>query len=115
MVVGVCTGLGECLAVPGVLVAGGDVVCGVIVIADCKMECIGTRATLLVEIIEGVNARGGVSVVVPSVGVAGILEKNLVCAVVDGKVQSHGTVAAGFIGGNESRSICRGIIMCSVP
>ena len=52
MVVGVCTGLGECLAVPRVQVAGGDVVCGVIVIADCKMECIGTRATLLVEIIE---------------------------------------------------------------
>ena len=51
----------------------------------------------------------------PSVGVAGILEEALVCAVVDGKVQSHGTVAAGFIGGNESRSICRGIIMCSMP
>ena len=83
MVVCVCTGLGECLTVPCVLVAGGDVVCGVIVIADCKMECIGTRATLLVEIIEGVNARGGVSVVVPSVGVAGILEEALVGAVVD--------------------------------
>ena len=83
MVVGVCSGLGECLAVPCVLVAGGDVVCGVIVIADCKMECIGTRATLLVEIIEGVNARGGVSVVVPSVGVAGILGERLVCALVD--------------------------------
>ena len=115
MVVSVCTGLSVCLTVPSVLVAGSDVESGVAVIADCKMECIGTRATLLVEIIEGVNARGGVSVVVPSVGVAGILEKNLVCAVVDGKVQSHGTVAAGFIGGNESRSICRGIIMCSMP
>ena len=115
MVVGISSGLGECLAVPSVLVADSDVVSGVVVIADCKMECIGTRATLLVEIIEGVNARGGVSVVVPSVGVAGILEKNLVCAVVDGKVQSHGTVAAGFIGGNESRSIRRGIIISSVP
>ena len=86
MVVGVCSGLGECLAVPCVLVAGGDVVCGVIVIADCKMECIGTRATLLVEIIEGVNARGSVIVVVPSVGVAGILVERMVCAVVEGKV-----------------------------
>ena len=65
MVVGVCSGLGECLAVPCVLVAGGDVVCGVIVIADCKMECIGTRATLLVEIIEGVNARGVIFVLMP--------------------------------------------------
>ena len=83
MVVGICSGLSVCLAVPDVLVAGGNVVCGVIVIADCKMECIGTRATLLVEIIEGVNARGGVSVVVPSVGVAGILEEALVGAVVD--------------------------------
>ena len=56
MVVGVCSGLGVCLAVPGVLVAGGNVVCGVVVIANCKMECIGTRATLLVDIIEGVCA-----------------------------------------------------------
>ena len=86
MVVVISSGLGECLAVPCVLVAGGDVVCGVIVIADCKMECIGTRATLLVEIIEGVNARGGVSVVVPSVGVAGILVERLMCTVVEGKV-----------------------------
>ena len=73
MVVGVCSGLSVCLAVPSVQIAGGDVVSGVIVIADCKMECIGTRATLLVEIIEGVNARGSVIVVVPSVGVASIL------------------------------------------
>ena len=70
---------------------------------------------MLVEIIDGVNARGGVSVVVPSVGVAGILKEALVCTVVDCKVQSHGTVAARFIGGNESRSIRRGIIMCSMP
>ena len=54
MVVCVCTGLGECLTVPCVLVAGGDVVCGVVVIADCKMECIGTGATILVGIVEGV-------------------------------------------------------------
>ena len=54
MVVGVCAGLSVCLAVPSVLVAGSDVVSGVVVIADCKMECIGTRATLLVDIIEGV-------------------------------------------------------------
>ena len=86
MVVGIRTGLGECLAVPDVLVAGSDVVSGVVVIADCKMECIGTRATLLVEIIEGVNARGSVIVVVPSVGVAGILVERLVCAVVDSEV-----------------------------
>ena len=71
------------MTVPSVLVAGFDIVSSVAVIADCKMECIGTRATLLVEIIEGVNARGGVSVVVPSVGVAGILEEALVGAVVD--------------------------------
>ena len=54
MVISIRTGLGECLAVPGVLVAGGDVECGVIVIADCKMECIGTGATILVGIVEGV-------------------------------------------------------------
>ena len=34
MVVGVCTGLGECLAVPSVLVAGDDMVGGVIVNVD---------------------------------------------------------------------------------
>ena len=67
MVVGVYTGLGECLAVPCVLVAGGDVVCSVVVIANREMECIGTGATLLVSVIEGVNAGGGVSVVVPVV------------------------------------------------
>ena len=50
------------------------------------MECIGTGATMLVGVIEGVGAGGVVSVVVPSVGVAGILEKNLVCAVVYGKI-----------------------------
>ena len=101
MVVGISSGLGECLSVPSVLVAGSDVVCGVIVIADCKMECIGTRATLLVEIIEGVNARGGVSVVVPSVGVAGILVERLVCAVVDSEVQGYSAVASIFIGCND--------------
>ena len=83
MVVGIRSGLSVCLAVPSVLVAGGDVVCGVIVIADCKMECIGTGAVFFISIVEGVDARGGVSVVVPSVGVAGILEEALVCAVVD--------------------------------
>ena len=67
MVVGVCSGLGVCLAVPGVLVAGGNVVCGVVVIANCKMECIGIGATLLVGIVEGVYAGGSVCVVVPSV------------------------------------------------
>ena len=86
MVVGVCSGLSVCLAVPSVQVAGIDVVSGVVVIADREVECIGTRATLLVEIIEGVNAGGGVRVVVPSVGVTGILCERLVCAVVDGKV-----------------------------
>ena len=86
MVVGISSGLSVCLTVPSVLVAGGDVVSGVVVIADCKMECIGTGATMLVGVIEGVGAGGSVSVVVPSVGVAGILEEALVCAVVDGKV-----------------------------
>ena len=86
MVVGVCSGLRVCLAVPDVLVAGGNVVCGVVVIADNKMESIGTGAVFFISIVEGVDARGGVSVVVPSVGVAGILGERLVCAVVDGKV-----------------------------
>ena len=86
MVVGVCSGLGVCLTVPSVLVAGGDVVSGVVVIADCKVECVSAGATLLVEVVEGVNAGGSVSVVVPIVGVAGILEDTLVCAVVDSEV-----------------------------
>ncbi len=86
VVVVISSGLGECLAVPCVLVAGGDVECGVIVIADCKMESIGTGATLFVGIVEGVCTRGSVSVVVPSVGIAGILEDALMGAVVDGKV-----------------------------
>ena len=67
MVVGISSGLGECLAVPDVLVAGSDVVSGVVVITDCKMESIGTGATMLVGIVEGVNAGGGVRVVVPVV------------------------------------------------
>ncbi len=54
MVVSIRSGLSVCLAVPSVLVAGGDVVCGVIVIADCKMESIGTGATILVGIVEGI-------------------------------------------------------------
>ena len=73
MVVGVCTGLGECLVVPSVQVAGGDIVSGVIVIADSEVECVRAGATLLVGVIEGVGARGSVSVVVPRVRVAGIL------------------------------------------
>ncbi len=67
MVISIRTGLGECLAVPDVLVAGSDVVSGVVVITDCKMESIGTGATMLVGIVEGVNAGGGVRVVVPVV------------------------------------------------
>ncbi len=86
MVVCVCAGLSVCLAVPCVLVAGGDIVSRVIVIADCKMECIGTWATLLVEIVKGVVSSGGVSVVMPCIGIAGILEEALVGAVVDGEV-----------------------------
>ena len=73
MVVGISSGLSVCLAVPSVLVAGSDVVSGVAVIADYKMESIGTGATLFVGIVEGVCARGSVSVVVPRVGVTGIL------------------------------------------
>ncbi len=65
MVVGVCSRLGECLAVPSVLVAGSDVVSGVVVIADCKMECIGTGATILVGIVEGVDAGGVIIVLMP--------------------------------------------------
>ena len=56
MVVVVCTGLGECLTVPDVLVAGGDIVSGVAVITDCEMECVSAGATLLVGIVEGVCA-----------------------------------------------------------
>ena len=56
MVVGVCSGLGVCLAVPGVLVAGGDVVSRVVVIANREMERIGSGATLFVGIVEGVCA-----------------------------------------------------------
>ena len=67
MVVGISSGLSVCLAVPDVQVAGIDVVSGVVVIADREVECIGTRATLLVEIIEGVNARGVKKVLMPVV------------------------------------------------
>ena len=67
MVVGVCSRLGECLAVPCVLVAGIDVVSGVVVIADREVECVRAGATLLVGVIEGVGARGSVSVVMPVV------------------------------------------------
>ena len=83
MVVGVCSGLGVCLAVPSVLVACSDVVSGVVVIADREVECVSAGATLLVGVVEGINAGGGVSVVVPGVGVAGILIERLMCAVVD--------------------------------
>ena len=86
MVVGISSGLSVCLAVPSVLVAGSDVVSGVAVIADYKMESIGTEATLLVGIVEGVGAGGSVSVVVPSVGVTGILVEKLMCTVVERKV-----------------------------
>ena len=73
MVVGIRTGLGECLAVPSVQVAGGDIVGCIAVITDCKMESVCAGATLLVGVIEVVGARGSVSVVVPRVGVTGIL------------------------------------------
>ncbi len=73
MVIGVCTGLGECLTVPSILVASSDVVSRVAVIIDCKMECISTGATILVGIVECVCAGGVVIVVVPRVGVTGIL------------------------------------------
>ena len=86
MVVGISSGLSVCLAVPDVQVAGIDVVSGVVVITDCKMESIGTGATILVGIVEGVGARGVVIVVMPCIGIAGILEEALVGAVVDGEV-----------------------------
>ena len=86
MVVGICSRLGECLIVPDVQVAGGDVVSGVIVIANREVERISGGATLLVEVVEGVNAGGSVSVVVPSVGVAGILVERLVCAMIDSQI-----------------------------
>ena len=86
MVVGISSGLSVCLAVPSVLVAGSDVVSGVVVIADREVECIGAGATILVGIVEGVGARGVVIVVMPCIGIAGILEEALVGAVVDGEV-----------------------------
>ena len=78
VIVSVCSGLSVCLTVPNILVAGCDVESGVVVIADCKMECVGTGAILFVEIVKCVVAGGGVSVVVPSVRVAGILVERLV-------------------------------------
>ena len=54
VVVGVCAGLSVCLAVPCVLVAGGDVECGVVVIANREMDRVGTGATSLVGIVEGI-------------------------------------------------------------
>ena len=86
MVVGICSRLGECLIVPDVQVAGGDVVSGVVVIADCEVERVSAGATILVGIVEGVGARGVVIVVMPCIGIAGILEEALVGAVVDGEV-----------------------------
>ena len=73
MVVGISSGLSVCLAVPSVLVAGGNVECGVVVITDCKMERIDTGAIFFISIVESVDARRVVIVVVPSVGVASIL------------------------------------------
>ena len=67
VVVSIRAGLSVCLAVPRVLVAGGDIVSGVIVIADCKMESISTGATLLVGVIESVDARGVKKVLMPVV------------------------------------------------
>ena len=86
MVVGISSGLSVCLAVPSVLVACSDVVSGVVVIVDREVECIGAGATLLVGVVEGINAGGGVSVVVPGVGVAGILIERLMCALVDSQI-----------------------------
>ena len=86
VVVGISSGLGECLAVPDVLVAGSDVVSGVVVITDCKMESIGTGAVFFIGIVESVGARRVVIVVIPCIGIAGILEEVLVGAVVDGEV-----------------------------
>ena len=86
MVVGISSGLSVCLAVPSVLVAGSDVVSGVVVITDCKMESIGTGATLFVGIVEGVCTRGVVGVVMPCIGIASILIERLVCTVIDSKV-----------------------------
>ena len=54
MVVGISSGLSVCLTVPSVLVAGREIVSGVIVIADCKMEGVSAGATILVGIVEGV-------------------------------------------------------------
>ena len=86
MVVGVCSGLSVCLAVPSVLVAGSDVVSGVVVIVDREVECISAGATILVGIVEGVGARGVVIVVMPSIEVAGILSERLVSAEVDSQI-----------------------------
>ena len=65
MVVGICSRLGECLIVPDVQVAGGDVVSGVIVIANREVERISGGATLLVGVVEGVNAGGVIIVFMP--------------------------------------------------
>ena len=86
MVVGISSGLSVCLTVPSVLVAGRDIVSGVIVIADSEVECVGAGATLLVGVVEGVNAGGGVSVVMPCIGVAGIMVERLVCTLIDCQV-----------------------------
>ena len=56
MVVGISSGLGECLAVPSVLVAGSDVESGVVVITNSEVESVSTGATLLVGVIEIVGS-----------------------------------------------------------
>ena len=86
VIVGVCACRCIGLSVPGVLVTGGDGVCGVIVNVNVKVEGVGTWAAVSVGIVMSVHACRCICLPVPSVVVACILCVAVVGAVVDGQV-----------------------------
>ena len=83
MVVSVCPSCCICRAIPSILITGSHIVCGVMVLGDCEVQCISARAIIVVCINIGVGTTLVVAYVMPDVLLASILVIRVVGAIID--------------------------------
>ena len=115
MVVGVDARSIVFISVPDVAVAGGDMVCVIIMGADSQVQCVGTGATVDICVSKHVRSCSGIGHVVPCIAFTSGNRIAIVRAMVDGKIKRYRAVTACHIVCIVCWSIGCGIICDSIP
>ena len=90
MVESICSGCCICCAIPGVSIAGGYIVSGVVMLTDVEVKCICAWAIVVIAIAVCVSSTQVVVYIVPSVLLTGILVIGVVRSVVNCQVEGIG-------------------------